>query len=166
MKKKIVAICYMFIFIVSLQTMNTKAQTKEEPQDTYICDEYLEYIDEISEQYRICPEFIMAIIERESSGRADAENGSCKGLMQVSKKWHKDRMEKLGVTDLLDPYSNILVGTDYLAELVKKYGDPAMVLMSYNGSSDAEERWKTGNYTKYAITIMSRAEELERLHEK
>ena len=138
----------------------------EETHDTWICEEYLGYIEEISAEYVICPELIMAIIEAESSGNPEAVRGLCKGLMQVSERWHSDRMERLGVTDLYDPYSNILVGTDYIMELAEEYGDLAMVLMIYNGSSDAEERWESGNYTNYATSIIERAAQLERLHGK
>lgn len=88
-----------------------------EPADTWICDEFLPYINVISNQYHLCPEMVMAIIEHESSGQANASNGNCKGLMQIYEKYHIDRMKKLGVTDSYDPYSNILVGCDYLAEL-------------------------------------------------
>lgn len=163
MKRNIYMAIAAFVLTICLQTMILHAETDK---DTYLCDEYIGYIEEISEQYCICPELIMAIVERESSGNPDAVNGSCKGLMQVSERWHYDRMERLGVTDLYDPYSNILVGTDYIMELAEKYGDLPMVLMIYNGSSDAAERWENGNYTKYAIGIMERAEHLERLHGK
>lgn len=137
-----------------------------EAEETWIPEEYIGHIEEISAYYDVCPELIMVIVEHESSGRADVSNGSCQGLMQVSTKWHKGRMEKLGVTDLFDPYSNIMVGTDYLVELLERYKDTPMALMTYNGSSDAYSRWENGNYTYYAKSIMERAEELERLHGK
>ena len=82
--------------------------------DTYISEEYQAYCEEIGEMYCVCPEFLMAMIETESSGNPNATNGTCKGLMQVSEKWHKDRMARLGVKDIYDPYGNILVATDYL----------------------------------------------------
>ena len=41
----------------------------------------------ISNEYHICPEMVMAIIEHESSGQADVENGGCKGLMQIYEKY-------------------------------------------------------------------------------
>lgn len=165
MKRNLISVCvYILAFFIgsSIGTEIAHAETK----DTYICEEYQEYIIEIAEDYNICPELIMAIVEHESSGRADAVNGSCIGLMQVSERWHHDRMERLGVTDLYDPYSNILVGTDYLLELFEKYEDIGMVLMVYNGSSDAESRWESCNYTKYATSIMDRSSELERIHGK
>lgn len=133
---------------------------------TYIDREYISYVEEISEKYNVCPELIMAIIEQESSGNPNAKNADCLGLMQVSERWHKDRMERLGVESLFDPYGNILVGTDYIMELAETYGDLDMVLMTYNGSSDAKDRWIDGTPTKYASNIINRSNELERLHGK
>lgn len=131
------------------------------------------YTVEIGEKYNICPELIQAIIERESSFNVYAQNGNCVGLMQVSERWHKDRMEKLGVTDLYDPYSNILVGTDYLAELFNEAvqsgrgDDLYYVLMRYNlKTSTANSRWGEGDYSDYAVEVSERAAELEREHGK
>lgn len=107
----------------------------------------------------------MAIIERESWGDPRAQNGSCKGLMQVSDKWHKDRMNWLGVTNLFDEYGNILVGTDYLLELFEKYEDPGLVLMIYNGDSQAFENAEKGILPEYAKGILERSAYLEELHE-
>lgn len=108
----------------------------------------------------------MAIIEKESSGQADAVNGDCKGLMQVSERWHTDRMERLGVTDLYDPYGNIIIGVDYLAELATEYEDIALVLDIYSGNSKAFQNYEHGIVSIYAKEILERTAELERLHEK
>lgn len=109
----------------------------------------------------------MAIAEAESGGNPNAENGSCKGLMQVSEKWHKDRMERLGATDLFDENGNILVATDYLYELFEKYADAGMVLMVYNGDSDAVDYMNgKAELSKYATDILERSAELEKIHGK
>lgn len=130
--------------------------------DTWISETAQEACIEYGEQCGICPELIMAIIERESSGQPDAENGSCKGLMQISVKWHSDRMERLGVEDIFDERGNILVGTDLLAELFGKYDDVAVVLMAYHG-----ERNPAGKeISSYAEGILERSAELERIHGK
>ena len=134
--------------------------------DTYIAEEYQAYCEEIGEMYCVCPELLMAMIETESSGNPDATNGTCKGLMQVSEKWHMDRMKRLGVKDIYDPYGNILVATDYLMELAEKYEDVGLVLDVYNGNSKAmqdAEHWKL---SEYASKILYRAEMLERIHGK
>lgn len=101
---------------------------------------YYVICEEVGEQYGVDPFIILAMIDEESGGNLRAENGSCKGLMQVSEYWHADRMENLGVTDLFDARSNILVGTDYLAELIEKNGgNIGASLMEYNGDSNWNE---------------------------
>ena len=123
--------------------------------------------EEIGAEYNICPELLQAVIERESSNNPNAKNGNCIGLMQINKAVHKDRMDKLGVTDLYDPYSNILVGADYLAELFSQNEDIYLVLMKYNMShKTARLRYVEGDYTDYAVEIAERSAELERLHGK
>ena len=129
--------------------------------ETYIDPTYIEICTEVGEEYGICPELLMALIERESSGHADAQNGSCKGLCQISEKWHKDRMERLGVDDIFDPEGNIRLCADYLCELGAEYQDIAIVLGRFHGESNAEI--KISNYT---TGILERSEELEKAHGK
>lgn len=135
-------------------------------QETYIDSSYVELCEEIGEEYAICPELLEALIERESRGDANAQNGSCKGLCQISEKWHRDRMERLGIDDIYDPEGNIRLAADYLVELDAKYEDIGLVLMVYNGSSDAKSRAEAGNLTEYAEWILERSETLERAHGK
>lgn len=139
-----------------------------EAEDTYLTDEVQGYCVEIGEKYGICPELLMSIIESESAGQAKARNGSCKGLMQINEPYHRERMKRLGITDLYSAYGNILVGTDYLNELVETYDDIGMVLMAYNmGDTRAEQYFDKGIFTSdYADKITQRSWELERLHGK
>ena len=125
------------------------------------------------EKYGLCPELLEAIIERESSGNPLATNGECVGLMQIDAKWHIERMKRLNVTDLTDPYSNIMVGSDYLSELFRQAeesgigADPYYVLMRYSQrKKSADKQWKEGRYSAYAKGICERACELERQHGK
>lgn len=129
-------------------------------------EELEEYIEAICEPRNICPELIEATIERESRWNPNAVNGDCMGLMQISEHWHRERMERLGVTDLFDPYDNILVGVDYMAELFERYEDPGITLMIYNGDSRAKDLQATGNLSEYAEWILTRSAELEREHGK
>ena len=75
-------------------------------------------------------------------------------------------MERLGVTDLFDPYDNILVGVDYMAELFERYEDAGTFLMVYNGDSRAKDLQATGELSEYAEWILNRSAELERQHGK
>lgn len=136
-------------------------------EETYIQEQYMDTCVQIGEEYAICPELLMAMIERESRGDASADNGEgCKGLCQISEKWHEDRMERLGVTDIFDPEDNIRLCADYLCELGAEYEDIGLVLMKYHGESDAVEKAEQGILSEYAEWILERSEELERAHGK
>lgn len=163
MKKKVLMAVIAFIVTFTLSSIISKGVSA----DTYIDEEYQEYCVEIGEMHGICPELLMAMIEVESSGNPKATNGTCKGLMQVSDKWHTDRMKRLGVSDIYDPYGNILVATDYLLELFEQYGDVGLVLMKFNGDSRADD-FADGkcDMSDYAQKILARSERLERIHGK
>ena len=67
-------------------------------------------------------ELALAVIRQETEFRnITGDDGRSVGYMQVQRRWHEDRMARLGVTDLTDPYGNFRVGCDYLAELLGKY---------------------------------------------
>lgn len=142
-------------------SMEVNAQSEQ-----ILSDEIIGYCEDVGQEYCIAPELLESIIITESMGKADAENNGCIGLMQISEKWHKDRMKHLMVTDLYDPYSNILVGADYLMELEEQYGDIALVLSVYHGEIDALEKNEQGIISNYAKEILERSEFLEREHGK
>lgn len=120
------------------------------------------HIFEECEKHNIAPAIVIALIERESDFDEYAESSKgAKGLMQVVPKWHGERMDRLDCGDLFNPYQNITVGIDYLAELKEKNSDLYWVLMAYNqGMSKATVRLANEDYSNYAISIVERASEL------
>ena len=104
--------------------------------------------------YEIDPALVMAVIQKESTFDAAAigDSGDSAGLMQVQERWHRERMERLGVSDLLDPYQNTLVGIDYLAELLTKY-PVSDALTAYNSGSPGE--------SDYAAAVLKNLSNLE-----
>lgn len=134
-----------------------------QPAGTYISEDAQEACVKYGEEYGICSELLMAMIERESSGRPDAENGGCKGLMQISDRWHKDRMGRLEVANIYDVEGNIHVGADYLAELFEKYEDVGIVLMVYHGEKNAATKTELSDYADW---ILTRSAEMERMNGK
>ena len=134
----------------------------EEIEPTHISVEAQVSCYEYGEMYDICPELLMAMIEAESSGNPKAENGDCKGLMQISERWHTGRMEEIGADDIWSETDNIHIGANYLHELFNRYEDVALVLMVYNGESDAVEKAENGYISDYARKILDRSAELER----
>lgn len=154
-----------FLPIIIAFLLSATAYASEE--DTFLSKTAINACEKYGKEYNICPELLMAIAETESHGNPKAENGGCKGIMQISEKWHKDRMKRLGVTDIFDTKGNILVATDYLYELFEKYEDVGMVLMVYNGDSDAEDYMNgKAKLSGYAEKILERSAYLEELHGK
>lgn len=126
-----------------------------------------ELAEQIGGEYGICPELLQAVAWQESRYQESVQAEGCTGLMQISERWHQDRMEKLGVTDLYDPAGNMKVAADYLAELVEKYEDIGMVLMVYNGDSQAQDYQESGaGLSDYAAAVLQMSEQLEREHGK
>ena len=109
--------------------------------------------DEIGIQH----ELALAVIWQETDFRNIAgDGGDSAGYMQVQEKWHKDRMERLGVTNLFDPYSNFLVGCHYLAELIAKGRGLEWALMAYNGGPTyANEMVKGKKISQYAENVLN-----------
>lgn len=155
-------------WIIALLTAAVLAGCKSESTfaltlitETQIGDDLIDMCEELGMEHNVSPELLEAVIESESAGVPTVQNGNCIGLMQVSSRWHAERMKKLGVTNLKDPRSNILTGVDYLLELFEEYEDPHEVLRIYGG-------WKEGDPKgeAYIEKILNRAYELEIVHEK
>ncbi len=125
----------------------------------------LEYINTLCETYELPPQLIYAMIERESSWKADALNaaGNCIGLMQISTVNLDWLEESLGVEDLYDPYQNVLSGISMIAAYIDTYGDYHMALMCYNcGSGGAQKLFDQGIYSSsYSRWIVERMEQLQ-----
>lgn len=109
------------------------------------------------EETGIVYELALAVIWKETEFRnITGDDGASAGYMQVQQRWHMDRMERLGVTDLTDPYSNFLVGCDYLAELIEKNRGLEWALHAYNGGpSYANKMAKAGKVSQYAKDVLN-----------
>lgn len=102
----------------------------------------------------------------ESRFDPEAENDGCTGIMQVSGKWHKDRMERLGVEDLKDTEGCMRVAVDYLAELVEDGEDMEAALMRYHGESRIRERLSEGELSEYVDKVLAVSAMLEQRNGK
>lgn len=122
--------------------------------------------EELGQQYNICPETIQAIAWVESRFDPDIENDGCTGIMQVSGKWHKDRMARLWVEDLKDTKGNMTVAVDYLSELVEDGEDMEVALMRYHGESRIMERLSEGELSEYVDKVLAVSAMLEHKHGK
>lgn len=130
--------------------------------DVPLSAEIQRYIFNVSDYYGVDPALVLAIIERESgyNGAAIGDSGDSMGIMQIQPKWHAERMDRLGATDLLNPYENVSVGIDILAEYLAAGQGEEWALMSYNGGVTYANRMtaegKVSDYAHRVITIKNR----------
>ena len=171
-------ICYIAVIVIGLiiavsegksqaketepATVTTEAAVYEVPLDV----DLLEHIQGLCADYVIPVELVLAMIEVESSYQADAvSKAGAKGLMQVIPEQHEDRMIKLNCPDLFDPYQNVTVGMNYLAELIDKYdGNFHKALTAYHhGPTGAKDKFfGQGTYqTEYSLKVLETAEKIK-----
>lgn len=119
--------------------------------------------EQACEDTDIEPEIIEALCYEESRFNPDAESPSnCVGLCQISTIYYKDKAEKLNITDYYEPYSNIKLCVSIIEDLMNKYDDYELVLMSYNmGEIDALKNYKEKGVSEYAKNILNNAEKIK-----
>ena len=148
---------------IPAKTITTTAPSKpaappveEEPmEENRFCDdiplthEEQEWLQAACEESDVPYALALGLIEKETIFRnIVGDDGASTGYMQIQQKWHWNRMERLGVTDLLDPNGNFRVGCDFLSELYGKYGDWGVALTVYNMGHDP------GFVTNYAKEVL------------
>lgn len=149
------------------QEFNARMQRIDEKREASGQNEKMQvYTYCVCKQYGVRYDLVVALIEKESGYKFDkvGDDGHSIGYMQIYEECHRDRMERLNVTDLTNPYQNVLVGIDYLSELIERYGTIQDALAAYNyGEQGAKQHlWKNGIYVyEYNQTIMSRMKEIE-----
>ena len=131
--------------------------------DVPLSNDLQDYIFKLCAEHGIDPAIVISMIETESTFKSGAinYNGTCFGLMQVYADCHRERMAKLNCYNLLNPYENVAVGIDILAELYATGNSEAWVLMVYNGGYGyANDKISRGEISDYALTVMSRSKTL------
>lgn len=112
-----------------------------------------------AERYEIPVELILAVIECESSYHPDADNGTCKGLMQIHQinlDWlERDFGREL---DLYDIEDNVYAGSYILAGYYHKY-DIHRALMAYNGGQGymrkmVQKGYESSKYSRKVVKVM------------
>ena len=148
-----------------ISDMNEVAEPVEEVEEVVVANYYdvplsadlQSYIFKLCEERSIDPAMVIAIIDRESKFNAESigDSGASLGLMQIQPRWHSARMDRLGCSDLLNPYDNVTVGIDILAELINTGNSIEWVLMAYNGGhGHAYSNINRGVVTEYVTTVL------------
>lgn len=146
-KKMMIAIAGIMIVLglnaIATAIDNPEVYTKPLPDPVPVAQlETNNHIEKTAKRYGLDSRIIKALIEEESGWVASAEgdNGNSIGLMQIQERWHKERMKRLGVTNLYDSEQNITVGCDILSEILNKYGNYRDALSAYNSGNIKDGR--------------------------
>lgn len=96
-------------------------------------------VQKAAKKYKVSPTLVHAVIQNESSYDPNAVSPKgAMGLMQLMPATAKHYLVK----DAFDPEQNILGGTQYLSELLKRYNDNiALSLAAYNAGETAVDKY-------------------------
>ena len=143
MKKKILIICIFIIFIFAIfKTINIKQIIIRRIYPT----KYEDYVYKYSEENNIDPYLTFAIIKAESNFNKDSRSKSnAKGLMQLMDATAEEIAKKLNMPEeinLFDAETNIRLGTNYIATLLKYYNNNLyLALSAYNAGIGNVNKW-------------------------
>lgn len=103
--------------------------------DVPLSEDLQDHIFDTCRDYNVDPALVMAVIDKESDFDIDASGdyGRSQGLMQVQPQWFGEQMAAHGFDNLMDPYQNVVIGTEYLADLMDQGRGENWALMAYNG---------------------------------
>lgn len=100
------------------------------------------------EEFDIPFELALAVVWRETNYVNQSVNDEYFGYMMLAKKWVGPEMEKLGVTDLMDPEGNFRIGCCLLRQFIDSKGSVEAALARYSNDS-------TGRYAESVLSYMN-----------
>ena len=107
---------------------------------------YNEQIEKYATEFGVEKELIYAMIKAESNFKADAiSSKQALGLMQILESTANDVANELEIQvtkeEILNPEINICLGTKYISNLIKKYGNIELAIASYNAGIGNVDNW-------------------------
>ena len=154
------------VHVITMQPTATPGPAAWARYPIELDDDLQKYISEKCRAAEVPSCIVAAMIQIESGCDPDKvtderDGGVSYGLMQINEKWHRQRMWRLGVFDLLDPYQNVDTGIDYLRELMERDKPMEWVLMAYNGGEVyADQMWAEDLVSVYARRVITLSESL------
>lgn len=119
----------------------------------------------VGQETGVSPILLQAIAWGESRYKPDIKSDlGAIGVCQIMPEKHAERLIALGITDLTNPYQNMVASADYIKDIENsKYGhDKNFVIMAYkSGISGATKRYEKGSLTTYVTYINDKIIELE-----
>jgi len=126
-------------FAVERAATNVRATRPISGSSVLYSSRYDTLIEEHASKQNLRPDLVRAVIQVESGFNPYAlSNKGAMGLMQLM----PGTARELGVRNAYDPVQNIRGGTEYLRQLLDKFGgDEALALAAYNAGAGAVSRY-------------------------
>ena len=145
-KSKTIICGLIVIFIVCIVINFTKIQNTI--LKAMYPKKYSYEVEKYSKEYNVDENLVYALIKAESNFDKNAvSKKDAKGLMQLMYDTALDISKTIGVEitndSILDPDTNINIGTKYLSILINKYRNIAVALAAYNAGSGNVDSWIT-----------------------
>lgn len=107
---------------------------------------YSEYVEKYAKEFEVEKELIYAMIKAESNFKHDAVSSKeALGLMQIleSTAYEVANELKLEITkeEIINPETNICLGTKYISNLIKRYENIELAVASYNAGIGNVDNW-------------------------
>jgi len=113
-------------------------QERQTKLDPIITTEIAKAVHKYSIKYKLPPELIIAVIQRESSFKqTQVSNAGCKGLMQINTKFHQEKLKKLNIKGRQIFYidNNVHIGCMIMREYYNSTGTISEALAKFVGGS-------------------------------
>lgn len=125
----------------------SKVSYSEELHHLFYPSAYAEEIEEASKKNNIDPLLILSVIREESRFDAEARSiAGALGLMQLMPQTAQRFAQHANVnlknsSHLYDPKTNILIGSNYLKNLITMFNSIPVAIAAYNAGEDAVKDW-------------------------
>jgi len=132
------------------------------PMDTKTVKHLLMYLQALCYEYDVPYGIAKGVITVESSWMPGAKSSTgARGLMQVTPL--VGRTYNISKDQLFDPYLNISVGVQYLAQLYKEFGDWNKALTAYSHGPTSTRKYSVqyqtnNNYTQRVLSWAAKSE--------
>ena len=112
--------------------------------------DYSEYVEKYAKEYNVDENLVYAVIKAESNFKNDAKsNKDAVGLMQLMASTAKEVCRRIDLqiaeeeleNELLNPETNINLGTKYLSILMEKYQNVIIAVTAYNAGIGTVDNW-------------------------
>ncbi len=108
---------------------------------------YQDEVKQVATATTLAPEYILAVARQESAFAPDARSpAGAMGLMQLMPATANQTAKRMGIpyrkNDLLKPHQNILIGSNYLGQMLSKFnGNRILATAAYNAGPYRVSRW-------------------------